>query len=86
MPTGGWGAPEPPEKRPELTASRRLLKRLIDIVAEPIPPQQRLDRLVSMIAANLVAEVCSLYIRRAGDMLSCSPPRAWTRRPSTAPA
>ena len=69
MPTGGWGAPEPPEKRPELTGSRRLLKRLIDIVAEPIPPQQRLDRLVSVIAANLVAEVCSVYVYRAGEVL-----------------
>ena len=68
-PTGGWGAPEPPEKRPELTASRRLLKRLIDIVAEPIPPQQRLDRLVAVIAANLVAEVCSVYVYRAGEVL-----------------
>jgi phosphotransferase system, enzyme I, PtsP len=70
VPTGGWGAPEPlSEKRPELSASRRLLKRLIDIVAEPITPQQRLDRLVSVIAANLVAEVCSVYVHRAGEFL-----------------
>jgi phosphotransferase system enzyme I (PtsP) len=71
MPASGWGAPpEPPlEKRPELSSSRRLLKRLIDVVAEPITPQQRLDRLVSLIAANLVAEVCSVYVHRVGDVL-----------------
>jgi phosphotransferase system enzyme I (PtsP) len=67
---GGWAAPDPPlEKRQELTNSRRLLKRLIDIVAEPITPQQRLDRLVKTIAGNLVAEVCSVYVARAGDIL-----------------
>ncbi len=70
VPASGWGAPEPPlEKRPELSSSRRLLKRLIDVVAEPITPQQRLDRLVALIAANLVAEVCSVYVYRVGEVL-----------------
>ncbi|MDX6750806.1 phosphoenolpyruvate--protein phosphotransferase [Geminicoccaceae bacterium 1502E] len=62
------GQPEP-RQRVELTGARRLLRRLIEVVAEPISPQQRLDRIVKMIAANLVAEVCSVYAQRAGDML-----------------
>lgn len=71
----GWGAPEPApaaEPRPgpaPASGARRLLRRLIEVVAEPTPPQQRLDRIVSMIAANLVAEVCSVYVLRAGDIL-----------------
>lgn len=32
-------------------------------------PQARLDRIASTIAANMVAEVCSIYIVRAGDIL-----------------
>ena len=32
-------------------------------------PQQRLDRIAELIAANLVAEVCSVYFNRAGDVL-----------------
>ena len=51
------------------TASRRLLRRLIEVVAAPIEPQQRLDRIVSMIAADIVAEVCSVYALRAGEIL-----------------
>jgi phosphotransferase system enzyme I (PtsP) len=31
--------------------------------------QERLDRIVKVVAANLVAEVCSVYLRRAGDVL-----------------
>ncbi len=70
----GWGAPEPatPEGRPSslpATAARRLLRRLIEVVAEPTTPQERLDRIVAMIAANLVAEVCSVYVLRAGEIL-----------------
>ena len=46
-----------------------LLRRLVEVVAEPVSPQQRLDRIVELIAANLVAEVCSVYFNRAGEML-----------------
>jgi phosphotransferase system enzyme I (PtsP) len=69
----GWGSGEPataePRPRQEMPGARRLLRRLIEVVAEPISPQQRLDRITSMIAANLVAEVCSIYVLRAGDIL-----------------
>ncbi len=53
----------------ELSPARRLLRRIVELVAQPLPPQTRLDRIVEVIAANLVAEVCSLYILRAGDVL-----------------
>lgn len=46
---------------------RVLLRRLREIMAEQVSPQMRLDRLVSLIAANMVAEVCSIYLRRAGN-------------------
>ncbi len=48
---------------------RILLRRLREIMAEPASAQIRLDRLVSVIAANMVAEVCSIYLRRAGNSL-----------------
>jgi phosphotransferase system enzyme I (PtsP) len=38
-------------------------------MAEQISAQARLDKLVSVIAANMVAEVCSIYLRRAGSVL-----------------
>jgi phosphotransferase system enzyme I (PtsP) len=48
---------------------RVLLRRLREIMAEQISAQARLDKLVSVIAANMVAEVCSIYLRRAGSVL-----------------
>lgn len=48
---------------------RTLLRRLREIMAEPAGAQLRLDKLVSVIAANMVAEVCSIYLRRAGGIL-----------------
>src|SRR6201996_3903824 len=44
-----------------------LLRRLREIMAEQVSAQMRLDRLVNLIAANMVAEVCSIYLRRAGN-------------------
>jgi phosphotransferase system enzyme I (PtsP) len=38
-------------------------------MAEPETAQTRLDRTVSVIAANMVAEVCSLYVMRPGGVL-----------------
>src|ERR1700691_2176989 len=48
---------------------RTLLRRLREIMAERASAQARLDRLVAVIAANMVAEVCSIYLRRAGNSL-----------------
>lgn len=49
--------------------SRLLLRRLREVMAGPGTAQSRLDRVVRAIAANMVAEVCSIYLRRAGDWL-----------------
>ena len=43
---------------------RILLRRLREVMAEPLSAQERLDKIVMLIAANMVAEVCSLYILR----------------------
>ena len=43
---------------------RLLLRRLREAMAEPVGPQARLDRIVVLIASNMVAEVCSVYVLR----------------------
>ena len=48
---------------------RILLRRLREIMAEPISAQDRLDKIVVLIAANMVAEVCSVYVLRADGTL-----------------
>jgi len=48
---------------------RLLLRRLREIMAEQTSAQMRLDKLVGVIASNMVAEVCSIYLRRAGKLL-----------------
>ncbi len=55
--------------RGALGGPRVLLRRLREIMAEPVNAQVRLDRIVVLIAANLVAEVCSVYVMRADGML-----------------
>jgi len=46
-----------------------LLKRLRELMAEPLEPQERLDRIVREIAQQMVAEVCSLYVLRSDSVL-----------------
>ncbi|MDG4909338.1 phosphoenolpyruvate--protein phosphotransferase [Mesorhizobium sp. M1A.F.Ca.IN.022.07.1.1] len=48
---------------------RVLLRRLRELMQEPLEPQERLDRIVRDIASNMVAEVCSLYVLRADSVL-----------------
>ena len=52
-----------------VSAIRRLLRRLRDIMAGSGTAQERLDRIVRVVAAEMVAEVCSAYIMRAGEVL-----------------
>lgn len=49
--------------------ARRLLKRVRDIMAAEDVAQTRLNQIVRVIAADLVAEVCSIYVLRAGEVL-----------------
>ncbi|WP_237153223.1 phosphoenolpyruvate--protein phosphotransferase [Oryzibacter oryziterrae] len=55
--------------RGALSGPRVLLRRLREVMAEPISAQGRLDKIVQTIAANMVAEVCSLYVLRADGVL-----------------
>ena len=60
---------KPPSASAGWAGSRRLLRRLRDIMAGPDSVQARLDQIATLIARELVAEVCSIYVRRAGDVL-----------------
>jgi phosphotransferase system, enzyme I, PtsP len=51
------------------TGSRRLLRRLRDVMAGSGTAQERLNEIVRIIAADMVAEVCSCYVMRAGEVL-----------------
>jgi len=55
--------------RGALGGPRALLRRLREVMAEPVNAQERLDRIVVMIAANMVAEVCTVYVLRADGAL-----------------
>jgi phosphotransferase system enzyme I (PtsP) len=52
-----------------LSGSRLLLRRLRDVMAGGGNAQDRLNKVVSLVAGDLVAEVCSCYIMRAGEVL-----------------
>jgi phosphotransferase system enzyme I (PtsP) len=53
----------------QATGTRRLLRRLRDVMAGSGTAQERLDRIVRIVAAEMVAEVCSAYVMRAGEVL-----------------
>lgn len=59
--------------------SRRLLRQLRDLMKGGTGGQERLDRIVRMIADDMVAEVCSLYVRRPGEVLELF--ATWGLRP-----
>src|SRR5476651_543481 len=52
-----------------LGGPRVLLRRLREVMAEPVSAQDRLDKIVVLIAANMVAEVCSVYVLRVDGTL-----------------
>jgi len=48
---------------------RTLLRQIREVMASAAAPQQRLDAVVRIVARSMVAEVCSIYLRRAsGDL------------------
>jgi phosphotransferase system, enzyme I, PtsP len=55
--------------RGSLGGPRVLLRRLREVMAEPVSAQDRLDKIVVLIAANMVAEVCSVYVLRVDSTL-----------------
>jgi phosphotransferase system enzyme I (PtsP) len=48
---------------------RVLLRKLREVMAEQVTAQQRLDMIVVLIASNMVAEVCSVYLLRPPNEL-----------------
>jgi len=54
---------------PPVVGQRRLLRRLRDLMAGGGSAQERLDQTVRAIAADMVAEVCSIYVMRSGQVL-----------------
>jgi phosphotransferase system enzyme I (PtsP) len=55
--------------RGALGGPRVLLRRLREVMVEPVSAQERLDKIVVLIAANMVAEVCSVYVLRIDSTL-----------------
>src|SRR3569832_2487396 len=55
--------------RGALGGPRVLLRRLREVMAEPVSAQDRRDKVVVLIAANMVAEVCSVYVLRVDGTL-----------------
>jgi phosphotransferase system enzyme I (PtsP) len=58
-----------PTSTSSLGAPRQLLRRLREVMAQRESAQARLDKVVVLIASNMVAEVCSLYLRRRDGSL-----------------
>ncbi len=50
--------------RGSIGGPRVMLRRLRELMAEPVSAQERLDKIVVTIASNMVAEVCSVYVLR----------------------
>src|SRR5690348_5286523 len=49
---------------PSISGSRILLRKLREIMEAGGSAQERLDRLVTMVASTMVADVCSIYLQR----------------------
>jgi len=55
--------------QPPALGPRVLLRQLREVMAEQENAQDRLDKITRLIAANVVAEVCSIYVMRPGREL-----------------
>lgn len=56
-------------QQPRLPGVRRLMARLRDIMAGAGSSEQRLSKIVVLIAAEMQTDVCSCYVRRPDDVL-----------------
>lgn len=54
---------------PVSNAPRQLLRRLHGIMAGAGSAEQRLTKIVRLVASNMIAEVCSVYFMRGGEIL-----------------
>ena len=55
--------------QPAHVGPRVLLRRLREVMAGPEAAQTRLNKITTLIASNMVAEVCSIYVMRPGGFL-----------------
>ncbi|MGC1259566.1 MAG: phosphoenolpyruvate--protein phosphotransferase [Jannaschia helgolandensis] len=54
---------------PKDSDSRKLLRRLQAVMAEAAAGQERLDRIVTLVASSMATEVCSIYLHRDDQTL-----------------
>jgi phosphotransferase system enzyme I (PtsP) len=59
------------------------MRRLREIMAEPAEGQTRLDTIVRQISGLMVAEVCSIYVKRQDGSLELFATEGLNRRQST---
>ncbi|WP_025900037.1 phosphoenolpyruvate--protein phosphotransferase [Sneathiella glossodoripedis] len=52
-----------------LSGPRILFRQIREVMAGEGDPERRLQKIVQLIASNMIAEVCSCYLMRAGDLL-----------------
>lgn len=52
-----------------MTSPLVLLRKIRDVLGAPEPTQQKLDKLVKVVAKGFTSEVCSIYFTRPGDIL-----------------
>ncbi len=52
-----------------ISGHRRALRRLRTVMAGEGSAEERLEEIVEIVAAEMVAEVCSVYVMRAGELL-----------------
>ncbi|MFN7112984.1 MAG: phosphoenolpyruvate--protein phosphotransferase [Alphaproteobacteria bacterium] len=57
------------EAQMALAGPRQIMLRLRAIMAEDLPAERRLDRIVTLVARELRADVCSCFIQRAGEVI-----------------
>src|SRR5438874_6633397 len=69
VPPAGQAGPRDHVMRGALGGPRVLLRRLREVMAEPVSAQERLNKIMVLIAANMVAEVCSVYVLRVDGTL-----------------
>ena len=56
-------------KNQQEISARRLLKRLRDVMVQESPVQEKLDKIVEIVALELHTQVCSFYFLQPGYIL-----------------
>ena len=54
---------------PRTFSVRKIMKDLREVTVRDISPEERLNKIVSLVANHLSVDVCSFYLTRPGDIL-----------------